>query len=74
MNTGMNCSFATALEPLTLRHQQVLAMHEVERLTTHQIARVLDLTPAEARIELRHARLAMWRGLSDHARHARTAA
>jgi DNA-directed RNA polymerase specialized sigma24 family protein len=70
MNTGMNRAFATALEPLTFRHQRVLAMHEVERLSTQQIARVLDLTPAEARIELRHARLAMWRGLSDRARTA----
>ena len=69
MSTGLYRTFTTALESLTQRHQQLLAWHELDRLSVEHIGELLGLSAAEARIELRAARVAVRRSLADQ-RHA----
>ena len=64
-------TFSTALESLTRRQRQLLALHELDRVSLDRIGFLVGISPAQARIELRQARLAMCQRLS---REARTAA
>jgi DNA-directed RNA polymerase specialized sigma24 family protein len=70
MTTQPHRTFATALESLTHRHQQVLALHELDRLSTERVGDLLGIPTAQARIELLQARLAMRQRLSDRMRNA----
>jgi DNA-directed RNA polymerase specialized sigma24 family protein len=67
----MTPTFSTALESLTRRQRQVLALHEIDRVSPDRIGSLIGTSPAQVRIELRQARLAMCRQLS---RETRTAA
>ena len=69
MSTGLYRMLTTALDSLTHRHQQLLAWHEHDRLSIERIGELLGLSAAEARIELRAARVAVRRSLADQ-RHA----
>lgn len=70
MTSVMNRPFRTAVESLAAEHQQVLALHEVRRLSMEEIGGLLGLSVAQARIELRRARLAVCQRLSDRLRTA----
>lgn len=70
MTTGTHRSFATALETLTAHHQQVLILHDIERMRSEDIGHHLGISAAQARIALRHGRLAVRQRLSDRLRAA----
>lgn len=64
MTTPVHRPFAAALEALTHRHQQVLTLHELERIRPERIGQMLNMTAGQVRIELHQARAAMQRHLS----------
>jgi DNA-directed RNA polymerase specialized sigma24 family protein len=70
MTTPFHRPFATALESLTHRHQQLLTLHEINHQSTEHIGQLLGMTPGQVRIELLHARLAMRQHLSTSTRNA----
>ena len=59
-----------AFESLTRRQRQVLDLHAVNRVSLERIGATIGVSTAQARIELRQARLALCRRLSQDVRSA----
>jgi DNA-directed RNA polymerase specialized sigma24 family protein len=68
--TRISRTFTAAVEALSERQRHLLALYERDRLGTERAAVVLGMSPAEARIELHRARLAVRQGLTLRTRTA----
>jgi DNA-directed RNA polymerase specialized sigma24 family protein len=70
MSIELRRTFISALESLPDLYRQLLTLHEVNGLHAEAISHVLGITPAQARIGIRQARLAMRGRLMDRMRPA----